>query len=117
MPRYNVKRPDGMWACFSSIVDNFITNFMPREEYEEWRKRKYGIHCGEIEECNIMDYQEAMRTSLCTEAINKGYDLDDLPEYSSPCDYCKFWNKETHRCEIVERESELKKTDLTIYKE
>ncbi|MCM1441160.1 MAG: hypothetical protein NC131_18455 [Roseburia sp.] len=107
MPRYNVQNENGEWACFSSIVDDFITEFMPRAEYQAWREKEYGIHCGEIEEANIMDYHEAMETALCKRASNKGYDLDDVPDFGCPCDYCKFQNKETKKCEIVERQDEI----------
>ncbi len=110
MPRYNVKNDKGEWACFSSIVDDFVTDFMPKDKYEEWRKVQYGIaNYRPAEECNVMDYHEAMQTSLCTRASNKGHDLADLPEFSSPCDYCKFWNKENKKCEIVERQSEVER--------
>ena len=107
MPRYNVQNEKGEWACFSSIVDDFVTEFMPREEYQAWRIKEYGIHCGEIEEANQMDYEEAMIISLCKKASNKGYNLDDVPEYGDTCDYCKFWNKETKCCDIVKRQDEV----------
>lgn len=32
----------GKWAAFSTIVDAFITEFMDKEKYEEWRKEEYG---------------------------------------------------------------------------
>lgn len=41
MPRYNVEHK-GKWTCFSSISDGFITPFMEKEEYEQWRKEEYG---------------------------------------------------------------------------
>lgn len=107
MPRYNVQRPDGQWACFSSIVDGFITEFMPIDEYQLWRLKEYGVDCGDIKFSNRMDYHEAVGKELCRVACNKGYDLADLPEFSCPCDYCKFWNKDTDKCEIVERQSEV----------
>lgn len=63
MPRFNVKRADGMWACFSTVVDDYITEFMPKDSYEEWRKEQYGVaNYQPAEECNIMDYEEAERT-------------------------------------------------------
>lgn len=102
MARYNVKNEKGEWACFSSIVDDFVTNFMPREEYQAWRIKEYGIHCGEIEEANQMSFEDAMQMKLCCEACSKIFEDFDLPELSSPCDYCKFWNKETQHCDIVE---------------
>lgn len=80
---------------------------MPREKYNEWREREYGIHCGEIEEENLIDYEKAMRISLCGKASNKGYNLADLPEFSCCCDYCKFYNKDKKECEIVERQNEV----------
>lgn len=40
MPRYNVEHK-GKWACFSSVVDDFITWFMPKTDYEIWRKEEY----------------------------------------------------------------------------
>lgn len=44
MPRFNVEA-DGKWACFSSIPDEFITPFMPREE-------QYGAENVPIEQAN-----------------------------------------------------------------
>lgn len=103
MPRFNVQNEKGEWACFSTIVDDFVTEFMPRDKYQEWRIREYGIHCGEIECENIMDYEEAMNKSLCTNVKDKGFNLADLPIHSSPCDYCKFWNKTANKCDIYRR--------------
>ena len=39
--RYNINY-NGMWACFSGIIDAFITKFMNKDDYEEWRKIEYG---------------------------------------------------------------------------
>lgn len=33
---------NGKWACFSSVVDDFITTFTNLKEYEVWRKEEYG---------------------------------------------------------------------------
>lgn len=41
MPRYNVFY-NGKWACYSSVVDDFITDFMTIDEYEKWRDFEYG---------------------------------------------------------------------------
>lgn len=60
MPRYNVHRPsDGKWACFSSVVDDYITDFMPEDEYQRWREHEYGKSAGPIKEANQMTYQKA----------------------------------------------------------
>lgn len=59
MPRYNVEL-DGEWACFSGVVDAFVTPFMPRYSYELWRQDEYGKHCGPPEQANRMTLREAM---------------------------------------------------------
>ena len=59
MPRFNVEA-DGKWACFSSIVDEFITPFMPREEYEKWREEQYGSANVPIEQANQKTLAQAL---------------------------------------------------------
>lgn len=58
MPRYNVEL-DGEWACFSGIVDAFITPFIPRDDYERWRRDEYG-KSAPLEQANRMTLREAM---------------------------------------------------------
>lgn len=60
MPRYNVEA-DGKWACFSTVVDNFITPFMERKDYEEWRQDQYGNDNIPIEQANQMSLARALR--------------------------------------------------------
>lgn len=53
MPRYNIEH-NGKWACFSSISDGFITEFMDKDTYEEWRKTEYGLKDYKpAEKCNM----------------------------------------------------------------
>lgn len=60
MPRYNVQHPKTkQWRCFSSIVDDYVTNWMDINDYELWRKEQYGVNCGSVEEANIMTFEEA----------------------------------------------------------
>ena len=73
MPRFNVFH-NGMWACFSTIVDDFITQFMPLEEYEKWRDEEYGRSKCPLEIANRMDYAEAL------DAIDMHRDIDDMEE-------------------------------------
>lgn len=64
MPRYNVEA-DGEWACFSGIVDAFITPFMPLNEYEKWREAEYGKDNAPLEQANKMSLKDALfRLSL-----------------------------------------------------
>lgn len=41
MGRYNVKYKE-KWAAFSTITDSFVTEFMNKEKYENWRREEYG---------------------------------------------------------------------------
>ena len=59
MPRFNVEK-DGQWACFSTIVDDFVTPFMPLGEYEIWRQQQYGSTNIPISQANRMTYGEAV---------------------------------------------------------
>lgn len=59
MPRYNVE-VDGKWACFSSVVDSFITPFMPLEEYEKWRDEEYGWSKEPLKSANKMSLKDAL---------------------------------------------------------
>lgn len=59
MPRYNVEA-DGKWACYTSISDGFITPFMSRADYENWRKQEYGSQCRPLEQANRMSLKEAL---------------------------------------------------------
>ena len=60
MPRYNVQHPKtGEWRCFSSVVDDWVTDWMDKDRYEAWRRYQYGIHCGTAEESNRMTRDEA----------------------------------------------------------
>ena len=59
MARYNVEH-NGKWACFSSIPEGFISDFMDKDAYEEWRKQEYGPTDHTLaEECNRMTIEDA----------------------------------------------------------
>lgn len=65
MPRYNVRNYNGKWACFSGIIDEFITPFMPKSEYEKWRIEEYGYTEKDYEpaeKCNMMTVEEAIHS-------------------------------------------------------
>lgn len=62
MPRFNVEYKGG-WACFSGITDSFITEFMDKAEYEEWRRFEYGEAAYKpAEECNVMTMKDAVHS-------------------------------------------------------
>lgn len=58
MGRANVDY-NGKWACFSSIPDAFITEFMDRSKYDEWRKSEYGHNMVEISKLNTFTITQA----------------------------------------------------------
>lgn len=60
MPRYNVQHPvTKEWRCFSSIVDDWVTDWMDEERYQKWREYEYGRQAGAIREANQMSLEEA----------------------------------------------------------
>ncbi|HZK71038.1 MAG TPA: hypothetical protein VFD03_05890 [Clostridia bacterium] len=59
MPRYNVNYKN-KWACFSSVVDGFVSKFMDGEDYDAWRKCQYGNEYIPIEHSNQMTMKEAV---------------------------------------------------------
>ncbi|WP_076607117.1 hypothetical protein [Clostridium botulinum] len=48
---------NGKWACFSSIVDDFITEFMIKSDCEEWRISEHGKNLRPME-CNVRSMKE-----------------------------------------------------------
>ncbi len=58
MGRYNVEY-NGKWAAFSTIGDAFITEFMDKEEYENWRRNEYGRYYVPIEKASIKTMEKA----------------------------------------------------------
>ena len=60
MPRFNVQHPvTKEWRCFSTIVDDYVTDWMDEERYQRWRIEQYGKQAGEIRDANLMDYEDA----------------------------------------------------------
>ena len=60
MPRFNVQHPvTKQWRCFSTIVDNYVTDWMDEERYQKWREYEYGRHAGLLREANQMSFEEA----------------------------------------------------------
>ena len=60
MPRFNVQHPvTKQWRCFSTIVNDYITDWMDEERYQRWRIEQYGKQAGAIRDANLMDYEEA----------------------------------------------------------
>lgn len=102
MPRYNVEY-NGKWACFSSVVDDFITGFMNKSDYEEWRIGEYGRSgCIPLEKANQMTIQDAA-LSLC---LNKDrqYVLERAQEVGIPDDIIlpllKQYERERQECDM-----------------
>ena len=41
MGRHSIKHPkSGLWSCFSTVVDDFICDWMPKEDYISWLLNK-----------------------------------------------------------------------------
>lgn len=59
MPRFNVQRPDGMWAAFSTVVDDYITDWMTEQDFEAWRAKEYGESRCPLKDTNKLSYEVA----------------------------------------------------------
>ena len=60
MPRFDVQHPvTKEWRCFSTIINDYVTDWMDEESYQKWRIEEYGKFAGEIRDGNLMDYEEA----------------------------------------------------------
>lgn len=70
MPRYNVEHEE-KWACFSTVVDDFVTPFMRIKRYERWRKKEYGNANIPLSKANLMTYEEAMEITRFREQAEK----------------------------------------------
>lgn len=87
MPRYNVNH-NNKWACFSSICDAFITEFMDKDIYEEWRKVEYGLCDYEpAEKRNMMNMHDAVSSIR----LNRNHEdaIKCLLEAGLPQDECE----------------------------
>ncbi|MBR6678748.1 MAG: hypothetical protein IKL58_00295 [Phascolarctobacterium sp.] len=86
MPRFNVE-VNGEWACYSSISESFLTEFMPLQEYEEWRDKEYGKNKTPLEHANRVPLKEVLRDmSICN---SDDYILRELRNAGLlPCDEC-----------------------------
>lgn len=77
MPRFNVQHPvTKEWRCFSTVVDDYVTDWMDEERYQRWRLEQYGKQAGEIRDANLMDYEEAEQTI----ADRKRWEAEDEEE-------------------------------------
>lgn len=82
MPRYNVEY-NGRCACFSGIVDDFITGFMDRPTYEVWCRLEYSrSKCLPLEKSKRLTIQEAA-TTLCLNK-DRNYVLSRAREIGIP---------------------------------
>lgn len=60
MPRYNVENPKTKkWRCYSSVTNEWLTDWMDKKSYQLWRNKEYGRGCGPLNESNLMSLQEA----------------------------------------------------------
>jgi hypothetical protein len=102
MPRYNVEH-NGKWACFSSISDGFITEFINKSEYEEWRKEQYGEHGHEpAEKRNMITMKEAaffIRLNRTHEEAMECLLECGLPE--SECEQIMYDSETEYNCPIL----------------
>jgi len=105
MPRCNVEY-NHKWACFSTIVDGFITSFMNKLDYETWRMEEYGrANYKPLKYCNKMTMQEAVSTA----SLNHSKDdiVNNLVESGIPQEEAEsLWAQYQEEPEEAEPETE-----------
>jgi hypothetical protein len=78
MGRQIVKQPDGLYACWSTIVDDFIANNMTENEYIEFRANEVyenkKMEMTEIFENPMKNKSAFMDFDECTEILNERLD-------------------------------------------
>lgn len=101
MPRYNIEH-NGKWACFSSIADAFISEFMDKAKYEAWRKVQYGKYVYKpVEQCNMMTMEKAAFSIRLNRTHNEALEClceCGLPE--SECEKIMYEMETKHYCPI-----------------
>lgn len=77
MPRFNVQHPvTGEWRCFSSIVDDWVTDWMDEERYQAWREYEYGRQAGDVRTANQMSLEEAEEQIRIREIMEVEHESD-----------------------------------------
>ena len=103
MPRYNVQHPKTkQWACYSSNVGDFITEWMDEDKYDLWRRKQYGIYYCPITETMQKAYEEVMRMRI----TNKR-DYERLLQ-------CLKCEKDPAKCGVTEKQED-KNGMCTLY--
>jgi len=96
MPRYNVEYK-GKWACFSSVSDGFVSEFMDKSDYEAWRVKEYSsrdYNPKPAEQCNRMSIGEAVfsaslnrdRGNLIKCLSESGLSMEDVEQLVCDCE-------------------------------
>jgi len=67
MPRYSIQNPETkQWRCFSTIVDDFICDWMDRDDYIEWKlkeeRERITKELSSLEKYPYMTYEECLKT-------------------------------------------------------
>jgi|SRR6185312_5029900 len=92
MPRFAVKQPNGKYAVFSTIVDNFVAANQTREEAFEYWRDEAGVHVAETKitsadidaECGADDIPLARtgdglgRWRACLKTIASAHGMEEL---------------------------------------
>lgn len=46
------------YACYSTIIEDFVTNFMSLRQYNKWRIKEYGTYCSQIKPRTIHSIED-----------------------------------------------------------
>lgn len=91
MGRCNIKHPDnGMWRCWSTVVDDWVSDWLSEEDYKQWlideatRAAKEDIEYYGIKEPRFTTYEDCVYTKAFKEFCEK------CPDRFEKCDTCDY---------------------------
>ena len=118
MPRYNVQHPTNKnkWRAFSSIVDDYVTEWIDLEDYEKWRQDEYGKDCGSVFNANMMTFEEAEYTIL-TKKFAEDFDYGMTADEFNDSDYYIYEDELHNALENANKEVKEKYDELSTYQE
>lgn len=89
MGRVNIQHPvTKMWRCFSSVVDDWVSDWMTEADYKQWlideqvREMQYNFEHFGIQKPRMTNYNEVVYTAAFKKMCDKCKDMD--------CDHCKY---------------------------
>ena len=94
MPRMNIQHPiTKQWRCFSTEIDNWVSEWLPEEKYKEWliqeaaKQTAFDLAQRGIRAPHLYSYNDAVYDAARMQYIDKHCETC----IESKCSDCKVW--------------------------